>query len=142
MNGPGKAETVNNDLDAGSSYTVDKAIADVKAEHFDALVVPGGCVGADKLRSDATVVAFIRDFFTASKPVAVICHAPWTLVEAGVLKGRTLTSYPTVRTDIENAGGTWVDREVCVDGNLITSRNPKDIPAFNAKILEIFGKAA
>ena len=138
----GTAETCNNDLDPGSSYPVDKAIADVRAQDFDALIVPGGCVGADKLRSDKAIVAFIRDFFTASKPIAVICHAPWTLVEAGVLKGRTLTSYPTVKTDIENAGGKWVDQEVCVDGNLVTSRNPKDIPAFNAKILEVFALTA
>lgn len=108
----GKAETVNNELDPASSYTIDKAIGDVSADQFDALIVPGGCVGADKLRSSKEVVAFVRNFISKNKPVAVICHAPLILVEAGMLEGRTLTSYPTVQTDIENAGGKWVDQEV------------------------------
>lgn len=134
----GEAETVNNDLDAGFAYKVDKSIADVAAADFDGLVVPGGCVGADKLRGSDKIVAFVRDFFAQNKPVAVICHGPWILVEAGVVKGRTLTSFPTLQMDINNAGGTWVDKEVCVDQGLVTSRNPKDLPAFCAKLVEEF----
>jgi protease I len=134
----GEAKTVNNDLDPGSSYPVDKTIDDVTAGDFDALIIPGGCVGADKLRGSDKVVAFVHDFFAAGKPVAAICHAPWTLIEAGVLKGRTLTSFPTLQTDIENAGATWVDREVVVDQGLVTSRNPDDLPAFCAKLVEEF----
>lgn len=134
----GEAETVNNDLDPASRYKVDKTIDAVQAQAFDALIVPGGCVGADKLRASPAVIAFIRDFFTQNKPVAVICHAPWTLVEAGVVKGRTLTSFPSVKTDIANAGGTWVDQEVCVDGTLVSSRKPKDLPAFCAKLVDVF----
>src|ERR1700710_939182 len=136
----GEAKTVNNDLDPASTYQVDKAIADVSAADFDGLVVPGGCVGADKLRSSEAVVAFVRDFFSQNKPVGVICHAPWTLVEAGVVKGRTLTSYPTLQTDIQNAGGTWVDQEVCVDQGLVSSRKPDDLPAFCAKLVEEFAE--
>ena len=108
----GEAKTVNDDLDPASTYTVDKTIAEVSAADFDGLVVPGGCVGADKLRGSDAVVAFVRDFFARNKPVGIICHAPWTLVEAGAVKGRTLTSFPTLQTDIRNAGGNWVDQEV------------------------------
>ncbi len=136
----GTAQTVNNDLDAGDSYSIDKKVSEVSADQFDGLVIPGGSVGADKLRADSDVVAFVRAFFEQSKPVGAICHAPWTLVEAGVLKGRTLTSYPSIKTDIENAGGTWVDMEVMVDQGLITSRTPDDLPAFCAKIVEEFAE--
>lgn len=134
----GEAETCNNDLDPGQKFSVDKVIGDVSADQFDGLVIPGGCVGADKLRGSDKVVAFVRDFFAAKKPVAAICHAPWTLIEADQVRGRTLTSYPTLQTDIENAGGSWVDQEVVVDQGLVTSRNPDDLPAFCAKLVEEF----
>lgn len=134
----GEAETFNNDLDPGAKFTIDKAIGDVSADQFDGLVIPGGCVGADKLRGSDQVVAFVRDFFAGKKPVAAICHAPWTLVEADQVRGRTLTSFPTLATDIENAGGSWVDQEVVVDQGLVTSRNPDDLPAFCAKLVEEF----
>jgi len=137
----GEAKTNNHDLDPGGSYQVDKTVNDVSASDFDGLVIPGGCVGADKLRADGATVSFVRSFFEQAKPVGVICHGPWLLVEAGVLNGRTVTSFPTVRMDITNAGGNWVDKEVVVDKGLVTSRNPKDLPAFCAKIVEEFAEA-
>jgi protease I len=134
----GEARTNNNDLDPGETYSVESSASDASAEDFDALIVPGGCVGADTLRASDDVIGFVRSFFDQAKPVAVICHGPWLLVEAGVVDGRTLTSYPTLETDIVNAGGVWVDQEVMVDQGLVTSRNPKDLPAFCAKLVEEF----
>lgn len=134
----GTAETNNNDLDPGGRYSVDRSFADVSADEFDGLVIPGGSVGSDKLRGSPEAVAFVRAFFEADKPVGAICHAPWLLVEADVLEGRTVTSFPTVRTDIENAGGNWIDREVVVDKGLVTSRTPDDLAAFCAKLIEEF----
>ena len=137
----GEAQTVNSDLGPGDTFGIDRAFADVSADDFDALIVPGGTVGADKLRADADAVAFVKAFFDQAKPAGVICHGPWTLVEAGVVAGRTLTSYPSLQTDIRNAGGTWVDEEVVVDGNLVTSRSPHDLSAFCAAIVERFAAA-
>jgi protease I len=136
----GEAQTMNSDVNPGETFTVEKAFSDVSPENYDALIVPGGTVGADKLRGSEEAVSFVRSFFEAGKPVGVICHGPWTLVEADVVRGRTLTSYPTVRTDIRNAGGTWVDEEVVTDEGLVSSRNPDDLPAFCAKIVEEFAE--
>lgn len=129
----GKARTVNNDLDEGGSYEFGKTFDEATADEFDALVVPGGSVGADRLRGNEQAVAFVQAFFKQKKPAVLICHAPWLLVEAGVVKGRKVTSYPTLKTDIENAGGIWVDEEVVFEQGLVTSRHFKDLPAFCAK---------
>ncbi len=136
----GEVKTVNNDLEAGGSYTADKTFSEVSADDYDALIIPGGTVGADKLRGNPEAVAFIRSFFEQGKPVGAICHAPWTLIEAGVLKGRKVTSYPTLQTDLRNAGAQWQDAEVVTDQGLVTSRNPDDLPAFYAKLVEEIGE--
>jgi protease I len=136
----GDAQTMNNDVNPGDTFTVEKTFSEVLADEYDGLIVPGGTVGADKLRGSDEAVSFVHSFFDQAKPVGVICHGPWTLVEADVVKGRTLTSYPTLRTDIRNAGGNWVDEEVVVDQGLVTSRNPDDVPAFCAKIVEEFAE--
>uniref|UniRef100_A0A942SWV2 Type 1 glutamine amidotransferase n=1 Tax=Neobacillus citreus TaxID=2833578 RepID=A0A942SWV2_9BACI len=126
----GSIATLVGDKDPGQSVDVDTTIDGVSADQFDALVVPGGTINADTIRQESAAIDLVRAFSDAGKPVAAICHGPWTLVEAGVLPGRTITSYPSLQTDVRNAGGEWVDREVQVDGGFITSRNPGDLPAF------------
>jgi protease I len=131
---PGQIQAFNH-LDRGDTFDVDGPVSDADPTSYDALVLPGGVANPDLLRTDKTAVDFVRTFFESGKPVAAICHAPWTLVEAGVLKGKTLTSWPSLRTDISNAGATWVDEEVVVDGHLITSRKPDDLPAFTGRLV-------
>jgi protease I len=125
-------------FDPADKVKVDKTVEEVSADDYDALLVPGGVGNPDLLRGDENAVAFVRDFHDKGKPMAVICHGPWVLVESGVVRGRRVTSWPTLETDIRNAGGEWVDEEVCVDDNIVTSRKPDDIPAFNEKMLELF----
>ena len=124
------------DGDWGEKVSVDRTIDAVNVDEYDALVIPGGQMNPDFLRADDDAVAFVRDFFATKKPVAAICHAPWVLVEAGIAKDRTMTSYHSMATDVKNAGAKWVDKEVAVDGGLITSRNPNDLDAFCSKIIE------
>jgi protease I len=133
---PGTAQAFNH-LDKGDTFPVDRTVSQVTADDYDALVLPGGVANPDQLRTVNEAVDLVRAFFGAGKPVAVICHGPWTLVEAGVVRGRTLTSWPSLQTDIRNAGGKWVDEEVCRDGNLVTSRKPDDLPAFCAAMVEL-----
>jgi protease I len=125
-----------NHLDKADTFPVDKTAKDADASDYDGLVLPGGVANPDFLRMDDHAVRFVRDFFEQGKPVGVICHGPWTLVEAGVVKGRTLTSWPSLQTDLRNAGAKWVDEEVVVDAGLVSSRNPDDLPAFCAKLVE------
>lgn len=132
---PGEIQAFDH-FDKADKLKVDRTIGEVDASDYDALLIPGGVGNPDRLRGDEQVVAFVREFFEAGKPVAAICHGPWVLVEAGVVNGRKLTSWPTLQTDIRNAGGNWVDKEVVVDQGLVTSRNPDDIPAFNDKMIE------
>jgi len=131
-----------NMTDWGESVKVDVELSDAKEGNYDALLLPGGVMNPDKLRMDPQAVAFVKSFFTASKPVAAICHSPWTLIEADVVRGRTMTSWPSLQTDLRNAGATWVDQEVTEDNGLVTSRKPDDIPAFNQRVIELFSKAA
>ena len=127
-----------NHYDKGDTFKVDKTVEEASASDYDALVLPGGVGNPDTLRGDENAVAFVREFFEQAKPVGAICHGPWMLVEAGVVRGRKVTSWPTLQTDIRNAGGEWVDEEVVVDQGLVTSRKPDDLPAFNDKIVEEF----
>ena len=131
-----------NHLDKADTFEVETVVADANVDDYDGLMLPGGVANPDALRMDDDAVKFVRAFFDAGKPVAAICHAPWTLVEAGVVKGRKLTSWPSLQTDIRNAGGEWVDEEVVVDQGLVTSRNPDDLPAFNAKMVEEIAEGA
>jgi protease I len=129
-------------LEWGDEFPVDKTIAEVRVDDFDALMLPGGQMNPDKLRMDEKVVAFVRGFFEAGKPIAAICHGPWTLINAGAVKGRKMTSWPSIRLDLENAGASWVDAEVVVDKGLVTSRKPEDIPRFNEKMIEEFAEGS
>ena len=135
----GKVQAFNH-LDKGDTFDVDRTVSESEPSDYDGLVLPGGVANPDRLRTLDGAVEFVRSFFEAGKPVAAICHAPWTLVEADVVRGRTLTSWPSLKTDIRNAGGNWVDEEVHVDSGLVTSRKPDDIPAFNAKAIEEFAE--
>jgi protease I len=136
----GEIQAMNHDIEPASKLKVDKTVADADPGDYDGLIVPGGAVNPDKLRQDEKAVKFVQEIFKAGKPVGAICHGPWILVEADVARGRTLTSYPSIRTDLRNAGGNVVDEEVVVDQGLVTSRNPDDLPAFCAKIVEEFAE--
>jgi protease I len=126
----------------GDTFTVDRTVEEADPTDYDGLVLPGGVANPDILRTNEKAVAFVRRFFEQGRPVGAICHGPWTLVEAGVVKGRTLTSWPSLKTDIENAGGTWVDKEIVVDRGLFTSRKPDDLAAFDKKLVEEFGEGS
>jgi len=134
----GEIQATKSDINPTRKLEVDKRVADVSADDYDGLVLPGGTVNPDNLRQDEDAIRFVQEFFKAGKPVGAICHGPWTLVEADLVRGRTLTSYPSIRTDIRNAGGNVVDEEVVVDQGLVSSRNPDDLDAFCAKLLEEF----
>ena len=134
----GEIDARNHDLEPAGTFSVDRTVGETRVDEFDALVIPGGTVNGDKLRLDENAVAFVAEFVRSGKPVAAICHGPWALVEAGVVEGRTLTSYPSLRTDLRNAGATVVDQQVCIDGNLITSRSPDDLDAFCQAITDQF----
>jgi protease I len=129
-----------NHYDKADTFEVDRTVEDASTDEYDALVLPGGVGNPDTLRTKANAVQFVREFVEAGKPVAVICHGPWTLVEADVLRGRTLTSFPSIKTDIRNAGGNWVDQEVAVDNGIVSSRKPDDLPAFCETFIEEFAR--
>ena len=130
-----------NHYDKADTFDVDRIVDEVSVDDYDALVIPGGVGNPDTMRMNEDAVRFVRDFFESGKPMAAICHAPWMLVEADVARGRKLTSFWSIKTDVRNAGGNWVDEEVVIDGNLVTSRNPEDLPAFNRELLELFAKS-
>jgi protease I len=127
-------------LDKASKFSVDRTLAEIQPSEYDAVVLPGGVANPDQLRTDERAVSFLRQFFAEGKPVGVICHGPWTLVEADLVRDRTITSWPSLKTDIRNAGGNWVDEEVVVDQGLVSSRKPDDLPAFCTKIVEEFAE--
>ena len=129
-----------NHYDKADKFKVDRTVEEARADDYDALVIPGGVGNPDTLRTDENAVNFVLNFFKQGKPVGVICHGPWMLVETGVVRGRKVTSWPSLQTDIRNAGGNWVDEEVVVDSGLVTSRKPDDLPAFNKKIIEEFAE--
>jgi protease I len=132
--------TAYDHIDKGGTRQVDAVVSSADPDLYGALVLPGGVINGDFVRADSDAVAFVTSFFDAGKPVAAICHAPWVLIEAGVVKGRRMTSWPSLQTDLRNAGAEWVDEEVVVDGNLVTSRNPDDLDAFSAAIVEEFAR--
>jgi len=129
-----------NHYDKANTFKVDRTVEEARPDDYDALVIPGGVGNPDTMRMDVNAVQFVRGFFEQGKPVGVICHGPWMLVEAGVVRGRTVTSWPSLQTDIRNAGGNWVDEEVVSDQGLVTSRKPDDLPAFNRKLIEEFAE--
>jgi protease I len=135
----GSIQSVNH-MDKSSTYPVDRLVSDADPNEYDALVIPGGVANPDFLRTDPNAVRFVRSFFDAHKPVAAICHGPWMLVEADVVRGRTVTSWPSLRTDLSNAGASWVDEPVHTDNGLVTSRKPDDLPAFCGKLVEEFAE--
>ena len=136
----GEIQAVEGEINKAATYPVDRAVADASPDDYDGLVLPGGVANPDKLRAEESVVSFVQGFFRTGKPAGAICHGPWTLVEADLVRGRKLTSYASIRTDIRNAGGEWVDEEVVVDQGLVTSRNPDDLPAFCEKLVEEFAE--
>ncbi|MGA0605394.1 type 1 glutamine amidotransferase domain-containing protein [Phenylobacterium sp. VNQ135] len=129
-----------NHHDKGDQVPVDRELSQVSAQEYQALVLPGGVINPDQLRLEEQAIDFIRDFVRAEKPIAAICHGPWTLIDAGAVDGKTMTSWPSLKNDLRNAGAEWVDQEVVVDGGLVTSRNPDDLPAFCAKMIEEFAE--
>jgi protease I len=137
--GSGDVQAFNH-LDKGSTFSVDETLSDVQAREYDGVVLPGGVANPDQLRTDERAISFLQDLFAEGKPVGVICHGPWTLVEADLLRGRKLTSWPSLRTDIRNAGGEWVDEEVVTDEGLVSSRKPDDLTAFCTRIIEEFAE--
>jgi protease I len=137
---PGEVQATNHDINPADTFPVDRVVSEASVDDYDALLLPGGTVNPDTLRQDQKAVGFVRDFVRSGKPVAMICHGPWTLVEADVVRGRRLTSYPSLRTDIRNAGGDVMDEEVVVDQNLVSSRSPNDLPAFCKAIVEHFAR--
>ncbi len=136
----GQIQGMNHDQ-KGDKIDVDQTLDNAKPENFQALLLPGGVANPDTLRADSKAVAFVKHFVDQKKPIASICHGPWTLIEAGAVRGKKITSWPSLKTDLTNAGATWVDEECVVDGGIVTSRNPDDIPAFNQHMLELFGQA-
>lgn len=136
----GEIQSMNQDINPANRYRVDRTVNEANAADYDALLLPGGTVNPDRLRMNPQAMDFVRGFFQQQKPVAAICHGPWSLVETGMVNGRTVTSFPSLRTDIRNAGGNWVDQQVQVDNGLVTSRSPSDLPAFCAKMVEEFAE--